>query len=90
MGECCPVRGLALWAMGAWSNSSLLVIVGLGKVTGEGTFTEETGDGEDVFEEMSTGGGGIEAAAGRGEGVFGAETGGVRFLLGDVIEKFIS
>lgn len=77
--------------MGSRSNSCLLVTVGLGKVTGEGTFTEETGDGEAVLDEMNTGDAAIDAAAaGRGEEVFEAETDGVKLGVGGVMETFES
>lgn len=76
MEGCCTAKGLALWAVGVGSNRRLLGIVGLVKARGEG----ETADGEDVLEEKLARDGDIETAEGRGEGVFGAETGGVRFL----------
>lgn len=81
MGGCCAARGLALWAAGADSSSCLL---GLVKASGEGA--TETGDGEFGFEEAYTELGGIERATGRGEGVFGAEKGGVRFFEGGGVE----
>lgn len=74
-----------LWAVGMDSDSCLL---GLLKVGGEGTIIGETEDGEDVFEKSDTEGGVIARATGRGEGVFGAESGGVRFFERGGAEKF--
>lgn len=80
------MKGLALRAAGADSNSCLL---GLAKASGDGTIDVETGDDEDVFEEACAEGGDTETATGMGEGVFGAESGGVRFLKGGGgVEKF--
>lgn len=58
------------------------------KARGEGPINGEAGDDEDVFEEACAEGGDIEMAEGMGEGVFGAEKGGVRFLEGGGVEKF--
>ncbi len=60
------------------------------KAGGEGTINGETGDGGDVFEEACTEGGDVETLTGRGEGVFGADRGGVRFFEGGGGEKFKS
>lgn len=67
------------------SNSGLL---GPLKVGAEGNIMGETEDGEDVFEKSGTKGGGTARAAGRGDGVFGAERGGVRFFERGGAEKF--
>lgn len=79
MAGCCTERGLALGVVGAGSVSSLLGTEALTKANGR------DGDGEDAFEEKLIGGVDTETA-GRGEGVFGAEAGGVRFLDGEGVE----
>jgi len=82
MGGCCAVKGLSLWGAGA---DCLLVLV---KASGEAASNGQTGDGEAVFNETCAECGDIDRTAGMGEGVFGAERGGVRFLKGGGVEKF--
>lgn len=69
---CCTVRGVSHWAIG---DSCLLVLVNLG---GEGTITEETGDGEDILDGLYADG--CDTATGRGN-----ESGGVSLLEGSEV-----
>lgn len=57
---------------------------------GEGAFTEETGDGEEVLEGMKIGEEDMVMAAVTGEGDLEAEAGGVRVLVGGGVEKLNS
>lgn len=80
MGEWCPPWGLTLWVVRVGPSSSLLGILELLKVGGEGAVTEVTGEGEDVLERMCTGEG-ERGTAGRGDGVLGPEQGDDRLWL---------